>query len=95
MKLAPGIVNTIQETITLLEKNNHTVVEFTFPKLAKFRDFFFEFVHHTGFMNPVYIRMEGHETSPQMEQFYDIKLYGNMWKRISNSRENDPYLKHF
>lgn len=30
-----------------------------------------------------------------MEQFYDIKMYGNLWKKISNSRESDAYLKHF
>jgi hypothetical protein len=41
MQVAPGIVNTINETLDLLKSNNHSVVEFNFPKLSKFRDFFF------------------------------------------------------
>lgn len=41
MQVAPGIINTINETIELLKNDNHSVVEFNFPKLSKFRDFFF------------------------------------------------------
>ena len=76
MKIAPGIKNTIKETIELLEKNNHSIAEFKFTKLNKFRDFFFEFVYQTGFLTPVHRRMEGHHTSHQMQQFYDLKLSG-------------------
>lgn len=95
MKVAPGIINTIKETIELLEKNNHSIVEFKFPKLNKFRDFFFEFVYQTGFLTPVHRRMEGHHTSHQMQQFYDLKLSGkNSLLKWRSSQVNDKSMKH-
>jgi hypothetical protein len=38
--------------------------------------------------------MEGHYTAPQMEQFYDRKLFGNLWLKYKNNQVNDTHLHH-
>ena len=39
MDVAPSIRNAMKESIELLKKDGHEVVEFSFPNLHKFRDF--------------------------------------------------------
>lgn len=78
MKVAPGIINSIEETVELLRKNHHHVVEFEFPKLDKFRDFFFEFIHQSGFLNGMVERMKGHYTTNQATDLYDIVNFGKL-----------------
>lgn len=38
--------------------------------------------------------MEGHHTAPQMQQFYDLKLFGDYIYKYNNSQIKDPYLKN-
>lgn len=38
--------------------------------------------------------MEGHYTAPQMQQFYDLKLFGDYLFKYKSSQINDDYLKN-
>jgi Asp-tRNA(Asn)/Glu-tRNA(Gln) amidotransferase A subunit family amidase len=78
MKVAPGIINTIDETVEALRANKHKVVEFDFPQLHLFRDFFFEYVFVSGFLNGMFHRMEGHHPNSQAAEFYDLHLFGRL-----------------
>ena len=65
MKVASGIINSINETIEALKADKHTLVEFNFPKLHLFRNFFFEYVYLSGIINGMTQRMEGHPPNMQ------------------------------
>lgn len=61
------------------------MVEFEFPKLHLFRDFFFEFVHQSGFLNGMIERMNGHLTAAQAADLYDIFTFGKLGVTVKRS----------
>ena len=62
-------------------------MEFKFPNMHLFRNFFFEYVFLSGFLNGMFKRMEGHHTSNQARDFYDLHLFGRLaaWHKIVSS----------
>ena len=57
--LAPAVKNVLDETVELLKKQGHEVVEFNFPYLHHFRNFFFKVLNNVGFINAMRTRIEG------------------------------------
>ena len=68
MKVAPAIRNAMNETIEELKKNGHEVVEFKFPKLFKFRNFFFQLITITQYLQAVVKRLGKESEIPQMSK---------------------------
>lgn len=95
MKVAPAIAQSIEETVTALRTAGHTVTEFKFERLSAFRDFFFQFIHTSGFLNALAHRMAGHLPASQAVAFYDVKLFGQggLQKKLFDT--TDPTLRKF
>ena len=57
MKAVPAVRNCINESVELLKKDGHEVVEFNFPHFSKFRDFIYKVVKSTQFMKSINSRL--------------------------------------
>ena len=99
MQVAPAIKNAMNETIESLKKDGHEIVEFKFPNLYKFRNFFIQILAMTQFVENTVKRLgKEHELSQTVGLFEKAKYGGLFYKikqLISSSEGEKLFYKNF
>lgn len=82
MKAVPAVRNSIMESVDILRKNGHEVVEFKFPDLHKFRDFTFKILNVTGAIKGISMFLRGETETKQTWWIHERSQYGRLGTRV-------------